>query len=144
MLDNDTAAVAIAKLDAGISPLIGDRDEADWVVRALRPLLGLGDAGDAPVDGAEAAAAWRAFAHALALSRPTVLLFEDLHWADDATLDLVRGLAADAELPLLVLVTARPELLDRWHDPAAAAMLIDLQPMAGGEVTALAGAVLVG
>jgi class 3 adenylate cyclase/tetratricopeptide (TPR) repeat protein len=144
VLDDDTAAVAIAKLDAGISALIGDRDEADWVVRALRPLLGLSDAGDAPVDHSEAAAAWRAFAHALARSRPTVLLFEDLHWADDATLELVRGLADDAELPLLVLVTARPELLDRWHDPAAAATLIDLQPMAGGEVTALAGAVLGG
>ena len=144
VLDDDTAAVAIAKLDAGISALIGDRDEADWVVRALRPLLGLSDAGDAPVDHSEAAAAWRAFAHALARSRPTVLLFEDLHWADDATLELVRGLADDAELPLLVLVTARPELLDRWHDPAAAATLIDLPPMAGGEVTALAGAVLGG
>ena len=92
VLDDDTAAVATAKLDTAIAALIGDRDEADWVVRALRPLLGLGDAGDAPVDGAEAAAAWRAFAHALARSRPTVLLFEDLHWADDATLDLVRGL----------------------------------------------------
>ncbi len=144
VLDDDTAAVAIAKLDAAISALIGDRDEADWVVRALRPLLGLGDAGDAPLDGAEMAAAWRAFAHALARSRPTVLLLEDLHWADDATLDLVRGLADGAELPLLVLVTARPELLDRWHDPAAAAVLIDLQPMAGGEVSALAGAVLGG
>ena len=73
-----------------------------------------------------------------------MLLFEDLHWADDATLDLVRGLADDAELPLLVLATARPELLDRWHEPTAAATLIDLQGMAGGEVTALAGAVLGG
>ena len=137
VLDDDTATAAAAKLDAAIAALIDDRDETDWVARALGPLLGLRASADPPGDLAETAAAWRAFAHALARSRPTVLLFEDMHWADDATLDVVRGLTADADLPLLVLATARPELLDRWHEPTGSAALVSLGALGGDEVAEL-------
>ena len=42
-----------------------------------------------------------------------MLIFEDLHWADGSLLDLVELLGARLrELPVLVLVLARPELLD--------------------------------
>ena len=62
----------------------------------------------------EAFAAWRRYLEALAEQRPLVLVFEDLHWADDGLLDFVdelvdwlRGRA------LLVVCSARPELLER-------------------------------
>ena len=43
-----------------------------------------------------------------------VLVFEDLHWADDGLLDFVDGLVDWVDrVPLLVVCTARPELLDR-------------------------------
>ena len=43
-----------------------------------------------------------------------VLVFEDLHWADDGLLDFVDYLADWAgAVPLLIVCTARPELLDR-------------------------------
>ena len=43
-----------------------------------------------------------------------MLVFEDLHWADDALLDFVDLLADRAgDVPLLVVCTARPELLER-------------------------------
>ena len=65
-------------------------------------------------DGArdESFAAWRRFVEALAEQRPTVLVFEDLHWADDELLDFVDELVDWVDgVPLLVVATARPELL---------------------------------
>ena len=82
----------------------------------------------------EAFAAWRRFLEPLAAERPLVLVFEDLHWADDALLDFVDELVERASgVPLLVLATARPELLaapaglgrrqaERAHDLALAAL----------------------
>jgi DNA-binding CsgD family transcriptional regulator/tetratricopeptide (TPR) repeat protein len=50
------------------------------------------------------------------LSSPSVLVLEDLHWADEATLDIVRMLGRRVELvPALVVVTYRDDELDRTH-----------------------------
>ena len=57
--------------------------------------------------------AWVAFLDDLARERPVVLLIEDAHWAEDQLCDLIDTLVAQVSGPLLVLVTARPELLDR-------------------------------
>ena len=62
--------------------------------------------------------AWAEFLQKLAAERPTVVLIEDVHWAEDDLLDLLDSLVAQVEGPLLVLATARPELLERragWH-----------------------------
>jgi class 3 adenylate cyclase/DNA-binding CsgD family transcriptional regulator/Tfp pilus assembly protein PilF len=54
------------------------------------------------------------FIEALARSQPLCLLFEDLHWADEALLDLIEFIAARVErVPLLLLTQARPELLEK-------------------------------
>jgi DNA-binding CsgD family transcriptional regulator len=56
------------------------------------------------------------FFTALAAYQPLVLLLEDLHWADPASLDLLRFLARTAtRLPLLLLVTYRADELTRRH-----------------------------
>ncbi len=57
--------------------------------------------------------AWVGFLGELVRERPVVLLVEDLHWAEDDLCDLVDTLVSQVEGPLLVLVTARPEMLDR-------------------------------
>lgn len=58
--------------------------------------------------------AWRTFFEALAQPAGLILLIEDVHWADDALLDLIEFVAARAsDVPLLLLCTARPELLDK-------------------------------
>ena len=50
-----------------------------------------------------------------ARTQPLVLAFEDLHWADPTTLDLLRGIAERGALaPLFVLITARPEFRPLW------------------------------
>src|SRR6266581_7592601 len=54
------------------------------------------------------------FIEALARSQPLCLLFEDLHWADDALLDLIEFITAHVhEVPLLMMTQARPELLEQ-------------------------------
>ncbi|HEU5422801.1 MAG TPA: ATP-binding protein, partial [Nitrolancea sp.] len=58
----------------------------------------------------------QAYLAALAARQPLVLLLDDLHWADPASLDLLRVLARDlADLPLLLLVTYRSDELTRRH-----------------------------
>jgi DNA-binding CsgD family transcriptional regulator len=58
----------------------------------------------------------RAFLAAVAGHRPLVLVLEDLHWADLASLDLLRFLARHvAEHPLLLLATYRSDELTRRH-----------------------------
>ena len=94
--------------------LLGVEVEAQWVEGELRPLAGLPGDGEPALDRRnEAFAAWRRFFEALAERHPLVLVFEDLHWADDGLLDFIDALVEwIGGVPLLVLATARPELLE--------------------------------
>jgi predicted ATPase/class 3 adenylate cyclase len=69
----------------------------------------------------------------LARSRPLVLLFDDLHWAEPTFLDLVEHLAARAA-PILVLGLARPELLEQR---AVKSHVVRLAPLGGGDAETL-------
>jgi predicted ATPase len=67
----------------------------------------------------QALMALRAYLQALAArgNGLPVLIVEDLHWADDSSLDLLQHLLAHAaELPLALVMTARPPLLTRRPD----------------------------
>jgi class 3 adenylate cyclase len=65
---------------------------------------------------------------ALAAQRPSVLLCEDLHWADDTTASIVERLADEiGDLAVLMIATARPEA-DNLPDPAKA-IPIPLPPL---------------
>ena len=59
---------------------------------------------------AETQLAWRSFFSALAATAPTVVVVEDVQWADAAVLELLEDVAGHAAGPLFVLCTARPEL----------------------------------
>ena len=77
----------------------------------------------------------------LAAQSPTILVAEDLHWADASTLEAVRLLVSSApELPLLGLFTARPEFQAPWFG-ASAAGLIEISRLEVAEVEAMARAV---
>jgi predicted ATPase len=59
-------------------------------------------------------AAWRLFFERLAETNPTVLIFEDMQWADASLLDFIEYLMDWARNhPILVIALARPELLER-------------------------------
>lgn len=47
--------------------------------------------------------------------RPQLLVFEDVHWADPTTLELIQGLAELEDLPLLLLLTSRPGFEPPWQ-----------------------------
>jgi class 3 adenylate cyclase len=148
ILETDPAELAQAKLDEAVADLVAEEGEATWVTGHLRPLVGLAVAGEAGGDrGAEAFAAWRRFCEALAEQGPTVLVFEDLHWADEVLLDFLDHLVDwVTDLPLLVVCTARPELLTRrpnWAGGKLNATTITLSPL-GPEDTARLVAALLG
>ena len=67
-----------------------------------------------PAEREELFTAWRRFLEHVAERDPTVLVFEDLHWADDAMLAFLEHLADRAEgVPLMIVGTARPELYEQ-------------------------------
>ena len=127
ILESDSAEVAAAKLDAAVSP---EEPERQWLLQRLAPLVGVEAA--SPAERQELFTAWRRYLEGLAAARPTVLVFEDLHWADEALLAFLEHLAEWAEgVPLLLLCTARPELYERHPGWAAGhAQRDDDQPAA--------------
>ncbi|MDX6550903.1 MAG: hypothetical protein QOJ31_1587, partial [Gaiellales bacterium] len=136
-----------AKLHAAIADLIHDEPEAAWVEEHLRALAGVET--DAPTGRDrqnEAGSAWRRFLEALADRNPLVLVFEDLHWADDALLDFIDHLVDWASgVPLLVVCTARPELLDRrrgWGGGKRNALTIALSALADDDIARMIGGLL--
>ena len=88
ILETDSNDVVREKLARTVREAVEDDAEAVWVERHLRPLIGLGESGDLSGERrAESWAAWWRFFEAHAERRPLVLVFEDLHWADDGLLD---------------------------------------------------------
>jgi len=117
ILETDDARDAEAKLARLVTELVPEGERA-WVESHVRPLVGIATgAGESADRRDEAFSAWRLVVEGLAEQRPLVLVFEDLHWADDGLLDFVDYLAEwVADVPLLVVGTARPELLSRRPD----------------------------
>ena len=68
---------------------------------------------------------WVAFLQELVAERPVALLVEDLHWAEEELLSLLETVASRVRGPLLLLTTARPELLDRRPTPAGTIVHLD-------------------
>jgi|GraSoiStandDraft_4_1057263.scaffolds.fasta_scaffold26542_2 class 3 adenylate cyclase/tetratricopeptide (TPR) repeat protein len=139
ILESDDTATAEEKLVAMVETLGGDERERDWLARHTRPLLGLEVAGQADRD--EAFAAWRRLLEAAAELRPLILVFEDLHWADDGLLDFVDHLADWATtVPMLIVATARPELLDRrpgWGGGKRNALTLSIGALSNEETAQL-------
>ncbi|HEU4999169.1 MAG TPA: AAA family ATPase, partial [Lapillicoccus sp.] len=140
--ESDAAVDAERKLhDAVVAAVAGD--DVEWVEQRLRPLVGL--SGET-AGRDESFGAWRRFVEALAEQRPTVLLFEDVHWANDELLDFIDELVGwVTDVPLLVVATARPELFDRrpdWGGGKRNALTISLPPLADPDTARLLSALL--
>ncbi len=147
ILETDPDGEAAAKLDRSVTELITEEDEQGWIARLLRPLIGLTQERGSGAEGMEdAPSAWRRFLEALAERRPTVLVFEDLHWADDGLLDFLDDLIDwTRDVPLLVLCTARPELLVRrpdWGGGKLNAATVALAPLSDDETAILLAGLL--
>ena len=147
ILESDGSQEADEKLRRAVSDALGETRDVEWVHAHLRPLVVPSSDGEPGGDRrAEAFAAWRRFLEALAAQRPLILVLEDVHWADDTLLDFVEYLVEWAtELPLLMLATARPELLDRrpaWTGSMPSARTLVLAQLSDQEATELLAALL--
>ena len=146
ILDTDPAEQAAAKLEWAVAGLIGEESEAAWVLKHLASLVGLAGGvelgGDRRVEGF---AAWRRFLEALAEQGPAVLVVEDLHWADELLLDFLDHLVDwAAKVPLLIVASARPELLARrpdWGGKLNSA-IVSLAPLSEADTALLVGGLL--
>ena len=137
ILESDPTQTVDRKLRKAVRRIVEDPAEAGRIASYLGVLAGLtgGEATTADRRG-ETFAAWRHFLETLADERLLVLVFEDLHWADDALLDFVDELVDRISgVPLLVVATARPELLERrpgWAGGKPSALTISLLPVSRG------------
>jgi class 3 adenylate cyclase/tetratricopeptide (TPR) repeat protein len=141
--ENDPESTSAEKLRTSVEATVDEQD-CPWVLRHLEPLVGIGE--EVSADRAEAFAAWRRYLEGLAEQHPLILVFEDLHWADDGLLDFIDHVAEWATgVPLLVLGTARPELLDRrpeWGGGKLNATTLALSPLADADAARVIAGVL--
>jgi class 3 adenylate cyclase/tetratricopeptide (TPR) repeat protein len=115
---DDTSEMAASKLVSLVETLpresVVDRE---WLAFGLATTAGIAML-DNPFDelspesaGEELQLAWPTFASALASDQPTVMVIEDVHWAERPLLDMIEQLALRGLGPLLIVVTARPEFM---------------------------------
>jgi class 3 adenylate cyclase/tetratricopeptide (TPR) repeat protein len=136
--EDDEPASARAKLAEVVEQHIPDAEERGFVEPRLRHLIALDEG---RFDRDELFAAWRLFFERLADVYPTVLVFEDMQWADASLLDFIEHLLEwSRTLPLFVVTLARPELQERrpgWGAASRNFTSIFLEPLPANAMHAL-------
>ena len=109
--EDEEPASALAKLREVVEQHVTDAEERRFVEPRLLHLLGLEDG---RFEREDLFAAWRLFFERLSDVYPTVLVFEDMQWADASLLDFIEYLLEwSRACPLFVVTLARPELVER-------------------------------
>jgi class 3 adenylate cyclase/tetratricopeptide (TPR) repeat protein len=131
LLEDADEATTRERVHATVADFVPSEQDRRWVEPALLTLLGLEPA---PSGGRDVLfAAWRIFFERIADRGTTVLLFEDLQWADGGLLDFIDHLLEWARnTPLLVVTLARPELFDRrpgWGANVRNLARLELEPL---------------
>ncbi|MDX6408966.1 MAG: hypothetical protein QOE13_2037, partial [Gaiellaceae bacterium] len=122
ILQSDDTAQASSKLGALLESLpTGDADMLRTMAASVSNLVGVpttprGTYAAADISQAELHWGIRRLFEELATERPLVLVVEDLHWAEPTLLDLLTFVAqGEQPLPILILGSARPELVGTEH-----------------------------
>jgi class 3 adenylate cyclase len=144
IVDGDPPATAWAKLSARLGELLAESERAgagssSSGIAVIGRLLGIDAPGESPAEEHDAQraretffAAVRACVEGLARERPLVLVWEDIHWADEGMLDLIEHLVQWARAPVLQICLAREELLERragWGGVRRDATTVFLEPL---------------
>jgi predicted ATPase/class 3 adenylate cyclase len=148
ILDSDSAAEVREKFRAGMAASLNS-DQADLVGQ----LLGLDFSASPAVQARLGSESFRerATAHLTKYLQdiaraPTVIILEDIHWADDSSLDLLDYLVtAVPDMRLLVVCLARPPLFERrpsWGEGQEVHTQINLKPLSRRASRALVGEIL--
>jgi class 3 adenylate cyclase/tetratricopeptide (TPR) repeat protein len=113
---SDGPDVALERLRRAVEVVIPGPQDREWFIAMLSPLVGAAGRGPRkPPEDEELFSAWLQYIEAIAVQRPLVLVFDDVHWADMAMLEFIEQLAGWATgVPLLVVCAARPELIAKY------------------------------
>jgi len=133
LLESDPPELALERL--GGREILGLTLGLD-VARGLHPLAARDRFQDA----------WAEFLTEAVAGQPAVVLIEDVHWAEDQLLDLLESVLAGVRGPLLMITTARPELLERrpgWG-VRAGGELLGLEPLSPRDSVRMLDELLVG
>ena len=118
---------------AGLIGLLADDPQRQVVASRLAAVVG-GRSGAATEQDVQ----WgitRLF-DALARRGPLVIMFDDIHWAEQAMLDLVEHVSEHSSAPVLIVCSAREELFERrpqWARAGGRASVIRLEPLSDRE-----------
>jgi class 3 adenylate cyclase/predicted ATPase len=151
IFDGDSSQQVRSKLNERLGALVAAHEGAEQVERRLAPLarlLGAEASGDEQLieqeDGQSARESFfgavRSVLEALAEERTLLLEWEDIHWADEGTLDLIEYLSHWLRAPVLQVALTRDELLERrpgWSTLRRTATTTFLEPLAPLEVREL-------
>ena len=128
----------IARQVGNTRAALGTGNDADLAAARIDAALGVPGAAASPEEIAWGA---RRLFESLARAKPLAVVFDDIHWAEPALLDLIEYVAAFAQdVPLVILCTARPELFERrdgWATPRPNALVLTLEPLDGGDTLRL-------
>ncbi len=138
IFDTDEAETASTKLHEAVSDLLGA--DAGETASHVAMLIGVGEGSSGDRQSLFFSA--RRLVEGLATERPTVLVFEDIHWADAGMLDLLETLASRVrDVPLLMLAPARPELLENrpaWGGGLPGYTALPIEPLSEEHANELA------
>ena len=140
ILESDVPEVAHAKLLTALGRLMSD-EEASEIGSRLGLLLGLQT--DADLEKSEMLFFYaRRLFETLGAEEPTLVVFEDVHWGEPTELELLQYLGRHLrEARVLVVATARPELLDQtpdWGSGVTAQTTVALEPLRPDDASRLA------
>ncbi|HJU37116.1 MAG TPA: AAA family ATPase [Gaiellaceae bacterium] len=147
ILQSDDRPASAQKLDTFLETLAtDDLDELRTIASALSNLIGIpttprGTYVTSEISQAELHWGIRRALQLLAGERPIAVVVEDLHWAEPTLLELISYLLADeAEVPLAIIATARPELEDEapgFLGKEGRRRTVDLQTLGAEQAAAL-------
>ncbi len=139
ILEGESPSTALDKLHTAVEETMADAEERAWVEPRLAHLLGLEEGSS--WDRESLFSAWRLFYERLSEQMPTVMVFEDMQWADTSLLDFVEYLLEwSKNHALFVLALARPDLVEQhptWGSAPRNSTMLSLEPLPEGAMEAL-------
>jgi len=136
LAEDDDEPTTRRRIADTVAEYIADEGDRRFIEPALLTLLGLEPA---PSGGRDALfSGWRLFFERIAEKGTTVLLFEDLQWADTGLLDFIDHVVEWSRgVPLLVVTLTRPELFDRrpdWGTQTRNSTSLALEPLSAASM----------
>jgi class 3 adenylate cyclase/tetratricopeptide (TPR) repeat protein len=137
--ETDDEPTSRQKLTDTLDRYVPDIQDRRWIGPSLAALLGLEDAPS--VQREELFAAWRTFFERVSDQGSTVMVFDDLHWADSGLIDFIEHLLEWSRgRPIFVVTLARPEFLERrpnWGAGQRSFSSLHLDPLTDDDMVRL-------